>query len=409
MQHLSQEQIQELAGKWLNGTITAGELELFEQWYNRQPPESIEWLKDEEEPVLKERIYNAIAREMPAARIVPFYGGRNKWWRIAAAAIIVTLGTGSFWWINHHLAKPSMASMAPSERFKNDLPPGNNKATLTLGDGSVIVLDSTASGTVAQQGNTRIINFNTGQLTYNTGSNTGNAVYYNTISTAVGNQYQLILPDGSKVWLNAASSLRFPTAFNDTVRKVELTGEGYFEVASLLISSKPSNRGAKDGGHGKVPFIVKMITPSGKEGQVEVLGTHFNINAYDDESTINTTLLEGSVRVSGRRTPDSRLLKPGQQAQLDNNTGIKIITNADTETAVAWKNNRFYFRSASIQTIMRQVARWYDVEVVYNAHVEERFNAEIPRNTYASDLLKALELTGKVKFSIEGNKIFVTK
>ena len=411
MPKLTSEQIRELADRWLKGTLTGEELQLFEQWYNQQPPESVQWEKDPHATALKERLFNNIAgqaalksptRPSTATPAIARIHEPRRWsatWRLAAAAcIIILLSATTFLW-SLHSARHNIAKMnVPSAPVKNDLPPGSNRATLTLDDGSAIALDSTAAiGTLAQQGNTRITNQASGQLIYHTTDDhrTGNGagtVFYNTISTARGGQYQLLLPDGTKVWLNAASSLRFPTAFTGNERIVALKGEAYFEVAKNTA----------------LPFRVKINDEAG----VEVLGTRFNLNTYEDEQSIRATLLEGSVRM--KNGPSTALLKPGQQAQLTGTQNIRITDDVNTEEIVAWTNNRFYFKSAGIRTIMRQLSRWYDVDVEYSngagdseSKSSARFNAEIPRNTYASDLLKALELTGKVRFRIEGKKIIV--
>ncbi|HMI60368.1 MAG TPA: FecR domain-containing protein, partial [Puia sp.] len=218
-----------------------------------------------------------------------------------------------------------------------------------------------------------------------------------TVSTARGGQYRVRLPDGTAVWLNAASSLRFPTGFIGKERVVELKGEAYFEVAANV----------------SMPFHVKLHTSSG-EGDVEVLGTSFNVNAYDDEQMMRTSLVEGAVRIKAGAV--ATLLRPGQQAQLVGAGLVHVKDNVNMDEVVAWKNNRFNFKSADIRTIMRQISRWYDVEVEYTAaappgdsskKVSPHFNTEISRNTNASDILTALELTGKVKFRIENKKIIV--
>jgi transmembrane sensor len=221
-------------------------------------------------------------------------------------------------------------------------------------------------------------------LSYNTLKNKSSEVVYNTISTPRGGQYQLMLADGSKVWLNAASSLRFPASFVGKERKVELLGEAYFEVAK----------------NAKMPFKVKV---NGME--VEVLGTHFNINSYENESTIRTTLLEGSVKIN--KNNSSSLLKPGQQAQMNKAGEIKIINDADVEEAIAWKEGKFQFDRADIHDIMRQLTRWYDVDVEYKGTVSSHFGGTISRDVNLSQVLNMLHLTGEVKFQVEDRKVVV--
>jgi ferric-dicitrate binding protein FerR (iron transport regulator) len=352
------------------------------------------------DPALAARITAAI--ETPAAKLVPLY--RFPFRRIAAAAVVLVLGLSAFFIFKRRPAKELIAAGTTSA-YKNDLSPGGNKATLTLANGATIVLDSASDGRLAEQGNAAIVKTGSGQLSYTALGGKPGETLYNSLSTPRGGQYRIVLPDGSKVWLNAASSLRFPTAFTGAERKVELTGEAYFEISHVSIA-----------GTGKrMPFIVRTLpasgsssSPSGAGGEeIEVLGTHFNVNAYPDEEAINTTLLEGSVSIrrTGATTPT--ILTPGQQASLNTTGEIKVTDDVNTDEVVAWINNRFDFRSADIKTVMRQLARWYDVEIDYRKQVQGRFNAEIPRNTYASDVLKALELTGKVKFGIEGKKIIV--
>ncbi len=272
--------------------------------------------------------------------------------------------------------------------------PGGNKAMLTLSDGSTIVLDDAKNGALAQQGKTNVIKME-GQLAYSASNYDTTALLYNTITTPRGGQYQVILSDGSKVWLNAASSLRFPTAFTGRQRRVEITGEAYFEVAPVLQKNFTD----------KIPFIVKINMPGSDGGQVEVLGTHFNINAYSDEAALTTTLLEGSVKCV--KDNHNAFLKPGQQSQIAKNGLLKVMSGVDVSKVVAWKNGLFDFEGLSFATMAHQIARWYDVELINDQKVNERFYAQIPRNTQLPELLKALELTGKVHFKLDGKKITV--
>jgi ferric-dicitrate binding protein FerR (iron transport regulator) len=237
---------------------------------------------------------------------------------------------------------------------------------------------------LAAQGNTKVLKLN-GRLTYQPSDSGAKTGLYNTIATPRGGQYQVVLADGSSVWLNAASSLRFPTNFVGKERRVEVKGEAYFEVAK----------------NKAMPFVV---VANGAE--VQVLGTHFNVKAYDDEAVLRTTLLEGSVKfVSGSNTVT---LKPGQQSRLKENGGVDVVNEIDVDKVVAWKNGYFDFDGESLETITKQLARWYDVEVVGTARIADQFYAEIPRSTKLSDVLHALELTGKVHFQIDGKKVTVT-
>lgn len=325
----------------------------------------------------------------------PNIGKRYAWARIAAAAvIIVLLSAGAYHISTNYNVK--IAAVDAGQQFKsNEVAPGGKKAVLTLANGAQIILDSTGNGVLTQQGNVKIIKGDGGQLTYNSnGSSTlpeASEVLYNVISTPRGGQYQVILADGSKVWLNAASSLRFPTSFPGGERNVELTGEGYFEVA---------HNTAK-------PFKVSLRKSDGAE--IEVLGTHFNVNAYDDETTIKTTLLEGSVKVS--KGSSSKTIRPGEQAQMENIGQSKIIIRAiDVDAAIAWKNGRFIFHGDNIQSVMRQLARWYDLDVKYDGNVsDEEFVGVINRTRYVniSEILDMLEKTRTVSFAISGHNVTV--
>jgi transmembrane sensor len=339
------------------------------------------------------------------------------WRRVAvAAAILVLLGAGTYLWLIR-TPENNTAQTGISTNENQDVQPGGNKAVLTLSDGSTIILDSAANGKLTQQGKTTIIKSGNGQLEYtNENEKSGNPLTidhspltYNTLATPRGGQYQLVLPDGSKVWLNAASSIRYPTVFTGPERKVEIKGEVYFEVATLILKGESH----------KVPFIVDVLPASGGTGgsSVEVLGTHFNVNAYADESVTRTTLLEGSVivksEVGGQKSEavaqNSVILKPGEQAVLSRtNSPLTIHHSPDIDQVMSWKNGQFYFSNADIETIMRQMARWYDVDVEYKTHPEDRYTVSLSRNVPVSKLLKYLELSGGVKFKIEGKKIVVT-
>jgi len=304
--------------------------------------------------------------------------------RIAVAASVIGLILlTAFFFINKTGTKGIVKAAQNEHYFKDDVAPGTDKAILTLADGSTIVLDEAKNGTLAQQGNSKIIKLG-GKISYDPTNKNLKEIVYNTISTPKGGQYQLELPDGSLVWLNATSSIRFPASLVEKERRVEITGEAYFEVA------KDRDR----------PFIVTV-----NNSEVQVVGTHFNINAYDDEDDVKTTLLEGSVRfVNG---VDVNILKPGQQSQLAKNGSIKVVSDVDVDRVVAWKNGLFDFDNAGIETIMRQLSRWYNVDIEYNGKTDDLFIAEMRRNIKLSDALKALELTGKVRFEIEGKKIIV--
>jgi ferric-dicitrate binding protein FerR (iron transport regulator) len=316
-----------------------------------------------------------------------------KYTAVAAVVGLVIGGAAVFTFIKKK-EKPVIAAI--NERFKNDVAPGSGKAILELADGRRITLDSAANGQLVQQGSTRVIKAADGQLSYEAAAHRSPAagIALNTVSTPRGGQYQVILPDGSKVWLNAASSLRFPTAFTGSERKVELTGEAYFEVAD----------------NAAMPFKVKMATVPGKpEGAaIEVLGTHFNVMGYADEDVVKTTLLEGRVKViPGGAHQSWAILSPGQQASISPLLSQASVHTVDTSEVIAWKNGLLQFREANIQSIMRQVSRWYNVEVVYEGKIEQQFYGKIPRRVPVSTVLKILESTGWVHFTINGKKITV--
>jgi ferric-dicitrate binding protein FerR (iron transport regulator) len=301
---------------------------------------------------------------------------------IAAVALIV-FGIGSNFYKQDQAE--IVVNEAPPKVYDKD--PGGNKAVLTLADGSKIVLDDAVNGTIAKQGEIRISKAADGSIIYDIPPvlavlKTG-TTFYNTIETPKGGKYQIILPDGSKVWLNSVSSLRFPAVFNGKERNVELTGEAFFEV----VSNKEK------------PFIVKTNAMS-----VLVTGTQFNIMAYSDEKYSATTLVEGSVNVSNKTS--NMVLRPGEQ--VVSNEGAKLSKNiVDVEQNIAWKNGLFQFSNSDMRTVMNQISRWYDVTIEYQGMVPEKhFGGYISRESKLSQVLKILELSG-VKFKIEEKKIIV--
>ncbi len=371
------ETIEELYNKYLNNEISVEELE---QFLMELDTDNGEMIVSKMMDGTWEEMY-----ETEQARVIPIT--KRLWLRIAAAAaVILFLATGSYFLLH----KPDDKVIAKSNATQpaNDIAPGGNKAILTLADGTKVILDSANNGAITKQGNVTIIKLNDGQLAYkpstSSTSSTISTILYNTISTPRGGQYQLVLADGSKVWLNAASSIKFPNAFPGKDRKVEITGEAYFEVAHNV--SKP--------------FYVEA---GGME--VKVLGTHFNVNAYTDESSVNTTLLEGSVLVS--KGSENEKITPGEQAQVSGNGSIRI-SHVDVNEVVAWKDGKFNFNNANIHSIMRQLEKWYDIEVVYQVpDTNETFMGSISRNVNFSQILDMLEKTGSLKFEIVGRRVIV--
>ncbi|RBL93059.1 FecR family protein [Chitinophaga flava] len=366
---------QELVNRYLDGSATTAEKALVDRYCEHLETSGDTGLEPEQEAYLQSAMYARILKGIQTPR------KRNFRWAYAAAASVLVLVTVGAFFYTRHSTPP--ARMAQASVYHNDLQPGSNKATLTLANGTTIVLDEKTTDTLALQGNSRIAKPGGGQLVYEAAAGT-QPVVYNTLSTPAGGQFRLILSDGSKVWLNASSTITFPTAFTGKDRSVELKGEAFLEI----------NKDAQK------PFKVKV-----RDMEVTVLGTQFNINAYNDETSISTTLLEGAVSVNrGERVC---MLKPGQQAQLLTNGEFSLLNNVDTDGITAWKNGEFSFNDADITTVMRQVARWYGAEVIYEGKINHHFMGTIPRDVPVSRLLKMLELTGRVSFTVDGNKIFV--
>ncbi len=276
---------------------------------------------------------------------------------MAAAASIILLITGAaYYLLNNEKPKQQQAS----QHIDADVSPGKEGAILTLADGRKVILDNQQQGVIANEKNNKIT-LSQGRISYqNFIDKNSNEIYYNTLSTPKGRVYQLLLTDGTKVWLNSASSITYPVAFNENTRTVTITGEAYFEVA------KQKHK----------PFYVKAGTAT-----VQVLGTHFNVNSYHDENNITTTLLEGSIMV--KQNNNSILLKPGQQVQNGRNTNdIPKVIMANTEEVMAWKNGFFQFNDANLQSVMRQLSRWYDVEIKYEGIIpDKKLVGEIPKDS----------------------------
>jgi transmembrane sensor len=380
---MSKDELIKLSEKVVSGKASKEEIQLFSRLCDSYALNSEEWddnlygNKNELEISIKKAIFEKAGIKQPVIKMKLF-----KW--VAAASVILMITTvSSILIINNDTQKHQVAVIQPEKKVLiNDVAPGRNGAILTLSTGQKILLDSAVDGSLIQEGNVSVIKRN-GELIYNSKGNTSNVVY-NTMTTPNGRQFTLVLADGSKVWLNAASSITFPTVFTGKERKVTITGEAYFEVAH----------------NAAMPFIAEKGKTS-----VLVLGTHFNVNAYDDESEISVTLLEGSVNV--RNNNNQNIIKPGQQAQIKQDGKITLFSNVDIDNVMAWKNGLMHFDGANIETVMRQMSRWYDVEIVYDKKLDDLFYAEIPRNTMLSDVLKALELTRGVHFKIEGRKVFV--
>jgi len=307
-----------------------------------------------------------------------------KW--MAVCCLLFTLSLGSYFYFSglHHVRTDDRMA-------ETVIAPGKNRATLILGDGSKVILSEEQEGVIM---NAEEIKYADG--TNVSGVNQVKGQSFNTISTPRGGQYQIILSDGTKVWLNAASSLRYPSVFPDGERVVELTGEGYFEVAeSRVIGDRHQKRK-------KVPFRVITINQ-----EVEVLGTHFNINAYEDEKSVRTTLLEGRVKVKSMSSNSSKELLPGLQSILGPSDWK--ISKANIEESISWKKGIFYFKDTPIEELLRQVSRWYDIDVAYKGVIPSEFyTGEMSRNVSLNVLLEFLRGSG-IRYDMEGRKLIIGK
>jgi transmembrane sensor len=327
----------------------------------------------------KESIYNYVVAQpqFRSSKIV------RLWPRVAIAAAVATIIFGAGLFFYKYQQKENSGAIANV----SDIAPGKHGATLTLASGKKIRLADAVNGKLSEEAGVSITKTSDGKLVYEIKAENSGSDKINILSTDKGETYQLRLPDGSSVWLNAASTLKFPASFAKLKdRRVELYGEGYFEIA-------------KDKTH---PFIVKT-----DHQEVEVLGTHFNINAYADEPEVVTTLLEGSIKLTAGN--NNKLLKPGEQAV--NNDGRIDIGKANMEAITDWKNDEFFLDKMDFRAAMRKIARWYNIEVIYNGSVPDNLEAGgwIPRNSNLSDVLKSIESSGLVHFKIEGRKLYVSK
>jgi transmembrane sensor len=368
---------------------------------NEVNPETIAAL----EARLPHILANATARRH-RARVI-----RVRWMRYAAA-MVVCIGIAAYFTLFNRSSKTT-ANNTPLA-VTTDIGPGKDGAILTLADGSTIVLDSMGNGLVTDQVGAQVV-LRDGKLVYDASDSRlpskDARPTYNTITTPKGRQFRLLLQDGTSVWLNAASSLRFPTVFTGKERRVEVTGEAYFEVASLPLTLPTGGEGMKSNphaSHGKMPFIVNV---HGKV-EVEVLGTHFNINAYEDEESIKTTLLEGTVKVSATQPQTTNhkqqtVLKPGEQA-ITTNYKLQTTNNINVDQIMAWKNGVFNFEDAKLHEVMRQLERWYDIEVIYEKGVPEiEFMGKMGRDLTLMEVLRGLQMS-KVHCRIaEGRKLIV--
>jgi len=380
---LNQNELQHLLAKYNSQTATPEEKRMVEEWYehvNGNTPNTA----NTDLFTVKSKIYKKIQlgiekkknRTKPKLKL--FYTNLFR-----AAVLILALLGGTYLYLKQ---PDSGFSTKVSISKKNSIKPGGNNAVLLLADGSQIILNEAADGQVVEQPGVKITKTKSGELTYHfIGESNTEEARFNTVTTPRGGQYHLILVDGTEVWLNANSSIKFPTVFAGTNRKVEVTGEVYFEV------SKNKSK----------PFIV-----STNQSEIKVLGTHFNINAYPDEDYQRTTLLEGSIEIN--KGHEKHLLSPGQQACIRKSSDeIKLKQIDDLEAVVAWKNGYFQFEKADLQTVMRQISRWYDTEVSYNGQIPmKEYSGKMPRNADVKKLIEMLSYTG-IHCKVERNQITV--
>lgn len=388
-----------LARKVLNGQATPEEKAFLRQYYDYFDKNEVEvWeLSSEEKDVLEDRMLHNVFEE--ADRVEMARGTRylkNRTLRVAAL-VAVLIGLAGTFYIFYYDAGRNTQTDLTGTIAETDVPPGGNKAVLTLANGTQMILDSLSNGNLATQGNSSVIKLSNGHMAYrNRYGDPGQAgnspdqaqsVVYNTLSTPRSGNYELTLPDGTRVWLNSSSAITFPTTFAEKERRVRLEGEAYFEV------SKNHSR----------PFVVET-----NDIEIRDIGTHFDVMAYADEPATRATLVEGAIEVV--KGAFSVLLKPGEQSIIANEANSRIVVApADTNAAVAWKNGYFSFNHTSIYEIMRQVSRWYDVDVNYGDSLGVSLNGHISRRVPASEVFKILELTGDLNFSIKGKVVTVEK
>jgi transmembrane sensor len=375
---MEESELKKILERYRAGESTPEDRAFLESWYlthNQTPPYL---MQDQERVQDVDSVWALIQPHQIAPKI-------NLWYRVsAAAAILIFLSIGIYF-----LGRKN-SQVQTNTIVKNDALPGTTKATLTLADGQKVILGDKITGRLADQAGVIITKSSNGELIYSlsaVNSNVQRSKQFNELATARGEQYQVVLPDGTHVWLNAASALKYPVAFSGKQRVVELTGEAYFEVA-----------------HNKaMPFKVRT-----SQQEVQVLGTHFNVSAYSDEKITATTLMQGSVRVTSAAEHKNIIIKPGQQS-LVGGTGMQV-RQVDTEEAIAWKDGYFLFNNENLGSIMRKISRWYNVKVEYqnNASQEMVFSGTISKYKNVSQVVRILELTNAVHFKIENDKVVVS-
>jgi len=372
---MDEQQIADLIRKYNEGTLDSEQKLALDLWYLKFASESESSMDHETEALL----LNKMRSELPLTRKTTSF---KLWSRVGIAAAVVTaMVSATFWYLN---PSPNI-----NKFYANDKSPGKNGATLTLANGRKINISVTDTGEIAHESGVRISRSDDGKITYEVDGTPGLSDGINTLETSNGQQAQVHLPDGTWVQLNAASSLKYPFAFKaDGKRKVELSGEGYFQVS-------------KDPSH---PFIVTSANQ-----QVEVLGTEFNISAYQTGEPVKTTLLEGSIKISEGQGNSSKVLIPGQQASVRD--GNIAVDDVEVEYAVAWRNGYFLFKDETLQQIMQKLARWYNIEPVFaDPTLKNRtFFGSISKSENISKILFVMEQTDVASFEIKGNQVIISK
>lgn len=376
---------QQLVEKYQRGKASPAEIEFIEAYFDyfEQEDRATPAMSAADKEDLEARMLGKIETGVNEAPVIPMRA-RKPWrlWLAAAVLLFALAGAGIYSVLNKPVEAPAVA-VVPGQVEPDVAAPAKSRAMIELANGERVYLDSAASGSLATQANVKLTKLADGSLSY-TGA--GSELVYNTIVNPYGSEIvDMTFSDGSRVWLNAGSSVRFPVAFIGNERKVSMTGEAYFEIAH----------------NAQKPFkISKGAT------EVTVLGTHFNVNAYDDDNDIRVTLLEGSVKVKHQAT--EKKLLPGQQAQVAKDGAINTNTNADVDAVMAWKNGKFSFSNADVREIMKQVGRWYDLEVIYQGEPGDRkFAGEIPRTSTLSEVLTLFK-ANKIRFDINPNQKTIT-
>ncbi len=396
MRPLTPEQIELLVEKKLRGIILPEEQALLDQWFNQKTNKHMVWYSDDrDEEALRQRLLERIQESADISERRDATHKIQVWrryrWSAAAAILLLIIGCLGYLFIFNRYAVP-IDLVVEQKSEARDIAPGHKGAILTLANGRKIILDSAGSGSIAVQGNQHLIKKN-GQLLYEKDAresyskhvNVGGVDLYNTMTTPRGREFQLVLSDGTKVWLNAASSITFPTAFGGKERKVSITGEAYFEVA-------------QDSLH---PFIV-----SAGEVSITVLGTHFNVMAYAEEKGVKTTLLEGLVRVSGGG--QKVIIEPGQQASFSTRSDHIRVIEVDASQSIDWVKGKLSLDNLDIEAIMRKISRWYNVDVEYRGRVPQaHFWGLINREVNLSEILKVMQANG-INVRLKNNKIIVS-